>query len=289
MFTRLTGLAVSDVMPPPLSRVLVELAATSGARVSLNELVTTLSNRGFAPLIILLAAPNLLPLPPGSSTVFGIPLILIASQLLIARPRVWLPRLVRERSLDRATFRKIATRLEPLLQRFEKLAKPRCWPMPQTAAERLAGLVVLAMALVLIAPIPFREWNACIRDHLCVPGPDAAGWPLAGRRHAACRRFPRPGGRHFRCNRIRCLGLTKVTSLPLVPTTVDPNDALIYPAKQRKILLTCSSKWLLPMLGALPGIRRVAYRAFLRRRAMRRWAPRLRRLYEAARASPIRR
>jgi hypothetical protein len=104
-----------------------------------------------------LAAPNLLPLPPGSSTVFGIPLILIASQLLIARPRVWLPRLVRDRSLDRATFRKIATRLEPLLQRFEKLAKPRYWPMPQTAAERLAGLVVLAMALVLIAPIPFAN------------------------------------------------------------------------------------------------------------------------------------
>ena len=69
--------------PRPLSRVIVELGQTAGARVSLQELTEALSDRSFAALIILFAAPNLLPLPPGSSTFFGIPLILIASQLLL--------------------------------------------------------------------------------------------------------------------------------------------------------------------------------------------------------------
>jgi hypothetical protein len=216
---------VSGVTPRPLSRVLVELAATAGARVSLDKLVTALSDRGFAPLIILLAAPNLLPLPPGSSTVFGIPLILLASQLLIARPRVWLPRLIRERWLDRETFTSIATRLERLLQRFKKLAKPRYWPMPQAAAERFVGLVVLAKALVLVAPIPFANEPPAFaiilvslgltqRDGLWLAG----GTLVAAACLALVAGILGPTG-------FAALGLTKMTSGRCVPTAVDQNDA----------------------------------------------------------------
>jgi hypothetical protein len=148
--------------PRPLSRVIVELGQTAGARVSLQELTEALSDRSFAALIILFAAPNLLPLPPGSSTFFGIPLILIASQLLLGRPRLWLPRLLRERSLDQATFARLTTRMEPVLQRFERLARPRYWPLPQVMAERFVGFVVLLMALVLVFPIPFGNWTPAV-------------------------------------------------------------------------------------------------------------------------------
>ena len=148
--------------PRPLSRVIVELGQTAGERVSLQELTEALTDRSFAALIILFAAPNLLPLPPGSSTFFGIPLILIASQLLLGRPRLWLPRLLRERSLDQATFARLTTRMEPVLQRFERLAKPRYWPLPQVVAERFVGLVVLLMALVLVFPIPFGNWTPAV-------------------------------------------------------------------------------------------------------------------------------
>lgn len=148
--------------PRPLSRVIVELGQTAGERVSLQELTEALSDRSFAALIILFAAPNLLPLPPGSSTFFGIPLILIASQLLLGRPRLWLPRLLRERSLDQATFARLTTRMEPVLQRFERLARPRYWPLPQVMAERFVGFVVLLMALVLVFPIPFGNWTPAV-------------------------------------------------------------------------------------------------------------------------------
>lgn len=148
--------------PLPLSRMLVELARTAGERVSLDELAVALSDRSFAAFIILLAAPNLLPLPPGLSTVFGIPLVLIACQLLIGHSRPWLPRVLRERSLDKSTFSGLATRLEPVLRRFERLAKPRYWPMSRIVAERFVGLVVLVMALLLVLPIPFGNWTPAI-------------------------------------------------------------------------------------------------------------------------------
>lgn len=154
----------------PLSRVIVELGQTAGERVSLGELTEALTDRSFAALIILFAAPNLLPLPPGSSTVFGIPLILIASQLLLGRPRLWLPRALRERSLDHATFASMTTKIEPVLRRLERLARPRWWLMPQVMAERFTGLVVLLMAVVLVFPIPFGNWTPALAAMLVALG-----------------------------------------------------------------------------------------------------------------------
>ena len=49
----------------------------NGERVTLGELVALLGNRSFGLLLLLFALPNLVPLPPGSSTVFGLPLLLL--------------------------------------------------------------------------------------------------------------------------------------------------------------------------------------------------------------------
>jgi len=149
-----------DGQSPPraLSRVLIELAEGAGERISLDEIATELADRSFAALLILFAAPNLVPLPPGASTVFGVPLVLIAAQLLLGMPRVWLPRMLRERSIDRRKFGKVAHRLEPVLARFERLVRPRWWPMPRVVAERLVGLLALLMAIAIALPIPFGNW-----------------------------------------------------------------------------------------------------------------------------------
>ena len=154
----LNQLAERPSPPPtsrPLSQVLIDITESAGERVSLGNIVDALSNRSFAPLMLLFAAPNVLPLPPGSSTIFAIPLILLATQLLLGWPHPWLPRWLRDRSLERARFRSLAIRLQPYLQRFEKLARPRYWLMPHPVAERFVGFLVLVMALVLILPIPF--------------------------------------------------------------------------------------------------------------------------------------
>lgn len=144
--------------PRPLSQVLIELAERDGERVAIGDLIDALSDRSFGPLLLLFAAPNILPLPPGSSTIFAVPLILLAVQLLLGRRRAWLPRWLRDRSLQRSTFETMAIKLQPYLQRVERLARPRYWLMPETIAERFTGFVVLVMALVLVLPIPFGNY-----------------------------------------------------------------------------------------------------------------------------------
>lgn len=153
---------VASTAPRPLSLVFTELSQTAGARVSVEELAAALSDRSFAALIVLFSAPNLLPLPPGSSTLFGILLVLVAGQLLIGRPRPWLPRWLRRQSLDGESFARIATGIEPYLRRMEKLVRPRYWPMSRVVAERFVGFVVLLMALILIFPIPFGNWTPAL-------------------------------------------------------------------------------------------------------------------------------
>lgn len=152
------SMVVSEAGPRPLSRVLLELAASTEQRISLDTIVVALSDRSFGALMVLFAAPNLVPLPPGSSTVFGIPLLLIAVQLLAGMSRPWLPRLLRDRSVERDTFAAVTMRLVPYIERVERLARPRHWPAPRVLADRFVGLLALVMAILLVLPIPFGNW-----------------------------------------------------------------------------------------------------------------------------------
>jgi hypothetical protein len=137
-----------------LSSVLVELGETSAKSVSFNDILVALSERSFGALMILFSALNLLPLPPGTSTIFGIPLVLLSVQLLIGFEKPWFPAFIRSKSMRIETYRSSIARLEPLLTRFERLARPRYWIVPQMLVERVVSIVALLMSMIVILPIP---------------------------------------------------------------------------------------------------------------------------------------
>ncbi len=146
-----------DASPRPLSQVLVEMTERGSERISLEEIATALADRSFAAMLLLFAAPNMLPLPPGASGVLGAPLVLIAFQLMIARDHLWLPNFLRKRSVDRSKFRRVAEKLRSKLERLEKLVRPRMWPFPRALTERYVGVVTLLLAVILALPIPFNN------------------------------------------------------------------------------------------------------------------------------------
>ncbi|MCO4317771.1 exopolysaccharide biosynthesis protein [Phyllobacterium sp. 21LDTY02-6] len=139
---------------PRLSTILLGLADGPAERVSFDDILTALSDRSFGALLILFAALNLLPLPPGSSTIFGIPLVLLSIQMLIGFKKPWFPAFLRRKSMRSATYRKAIARLEPILMKFERLARPRYWLVPQMIAERIVSIVALFMSLIVLLPIP---------------------------------------------------------------------------------------------------------------------------------------
>ena len=142
---------------PRLSVVFAGLAAEDRPRVAISDVVDALGDRSFAPVMILLAVPNAIPFIPGSSTVLGLLLALVAVQLVIGRRRIWLPERLNRWSFDREGFRRVIAKVMPWLLRFERMARPSYWPATYRLAERLAGAIAIVLSLMIMLPIPFAN------------------------------------------------------------------------------------------------------------------------------------
>ena len=148
----------SDARPhPKLSNVLRELDGDGKEQTSLNDLVASLGNRSFVPLLIIFSLPNLFFFVPGASVITGPPLIFVAVQLVLGRPSVWLPKVLGERSIEKQAFGRIVARALPRIERVERLARPRYWRVSRRAAELIVGIACLVMAIFMFLPIPFAN------------------------------------------------------------------------------------------------------------------------------------
>ena len=116
-----------------LSAVLLALAQqTDRERITIGDLLAALGDRALGALLFIFAVPNVLPMPPGTSTLLGAPLIFLAAQLMLGRGP-WLPAVVARRSLAHADFAVLVRRVVPWLQRAERLLRPR---LPWVAGAR---------------------------------------------------------------------------------------------------------------------------------------------------------
>jgi hypothetical protein len=141
--------------PARTSEVLYELAHGEGERVTFREILLGLRHRAFGFTMLIFALPACLPMPPGIPTVCGIALVIIALNLIAIRRRLWLPRVIADKSVARADLRRIVERVLPYLQRLERICKPRIAIVTEPIGKVFIGLVVLALGVLMILPIPF--------------------------------------------------------------------------------------------------------------------------------------
>lgn len=141
-----------------LSEVFAQLARDANGPVSIGHIRDTLGNRSFAPLLVLFSAFNLIPLPPGASAFLGLPLLIVSAQMVYGSKRAWLPAFILNRSLSAQTFRGVMEWVIPRLVRIERWIRPRYWPFWRRQGDRVIGLSVLLMAIVVTLPIPLGNW-----------------------------------------------------------------------------------------------------------------------------------
>jgi hypothetical protein len=146
--------AHTDRNRKPLSAILREASESDSENISIGELMELFGGRALGALLLVFSLICVLPLPPGSTTVFGAPLVLLAPQLLIGSRAAWLPRKVRERCISTDDLRRGLPRALPWLERVEAVSRPRFAWLFGTVGQRLIGLVCTVLALVLILPIP---------------------------------------------------------------------------------------------------------------------------------------
>ncbi|MEP6886143.1 MAG: exopolysaccharide biosynthesis protein [Gammaproteobacteria bacterium] len=147
---------------PPLSEILTQVARDeTRSRVSVGDLALALQDRAIGALIFVFAFPNVIPLPPGASSVLGAPLLFLTAQLALGL-RPWLPKLVADRSMDRAHFAVIVRRIAPWLARAERLLRPRLEALARPPFEHLIGAICLLLSVVLFLPIPMGNMPPAI-------------------------------------------------------------------------------------------------------------------------------
>ncbi len=154
---------------------------------TIGTLVDSLGERAFGALMFIFAVPNILPTPPGTSAILGLPLVILTYQVMIGRQSLWLPGIVRQRRISRELISSFVSKVTPLMARLERILRPRLGFLASSdVAERVMGLVTFPLALLLFLPIPFGNILpaaavACValglaeRDGLAV----AVGYALA--------------------------------------------------------------------------------------------------------------
>jgi hypothetical protein len=140
--------------PQPISAILRGFAAEPERRVTVGEIVDSFGHRAFGALLFVFSAPNLLPLPPGSTTILGAPLVLLAPQVAIGVPAPWLPRSIDARTVTGAELGRAFGPLLPWMEKIERVSRPRLAFLFGPLGDRTIGLVCTVLALVLILPIP---------------------------------------------------------------------------------------------------------------------------------------
>lgn len=142
--------------PETLSRVLRELCedGSDETPITVGEIVQRFGRRAFGALLFIFAIPNTLPLPPGSSSILGLPLVLLAPQVALGVRRPWLPRFVDQRRIKASDLQRLLGAIIPKLEAIERISRPRLTFMFGPIGDRVIGVVCTLLAIVLIFPIP---------------------------------------------------------------------------------------------------------------------------------------
>ncbi len=146
--------AEASTVAAVLNRMVEE---STGERVAISDLIGSLGPRAHGFALLLLSAPNLTPGPsmPGFSTIFAVPMCLIAAQMGLGRRSLWLPHFIMRRTMPRGFFVKLVNALVTMVARLDRVLKPR-WPaFTSPLVERVLGLVSLGFAILLLLPLPF--------------------------------------------------------------------------------------------------------------------------------------
>src|SRR5262249_20831141 len=144
----------SCVNPRSIADTLQDMTAEIRAdNVSVRWLLEALRKRAFGFLLLFLAIPNIIPMPPGLSTIFGLLLLFPSVQMIMGNAQPWFPRTISKRKLRRTTLQLVVDKSSPWLNRIEKLTHERLVFLTEGPAVQVLGAFCLLLALILMLPI----------------------------------------------------------------------------------------------------------------------------------------
>ncbi|WP_333023619.1 exopolysaccharide biosynthesis protein [Wolbachia endosymbiont of Pentidionis agamae] len=140
------------------SSLLEEVASINNAdKVTLLEIKAALHEYGLYIFIILFSLPLSIPLPvpPGYTTIFSIPLLLFISQILLGFDSLWMPKWLEQKSFQHSTLVVILKKGSTILNKIEKFMKFRVAFIFCELGIRFLAFVMLISTFSIAIPLPF--------------------------------------------------------------------------------------------------------------------------------------
>lgn len=134
------------------------LRDANGRSMTIWEIEEHLKGRGVAVLVVLMAAPFVLPLLPGTSSPFGLAILILGSRIALRR-EPWLPNFVRKRRLSAKLLRRVISGGIKVAERMERVVRPRMHFLQQTRMVQMIGVSLAAGGLFLALPLPIPFSN----------------------------------------------------------------------------------------------------------------------------------
>lgn len=129
----------------------IRLAGNGGDRVSVADIIDGIGDDAFAPLLLVPALVLISPISaiPGLSSVVGLIMALIALQMVLGVRRVWLPDILRRRTIAKSALDRAANFLERPARFIDRLTRRRLAALTAWPLSIIPSLVCVAAALVI--------------------------------------------------------------------------------------------------------------------------------------------
>lgn len=128
--------------------------------MTVGEIKNALHERGFGILMAIAALPICLPVPvpPGYTTLFSIPLFIFSVQMILGMRAPWLPVWIEKKSIKQSSLEKIVTKANPWLKKIENRMQPRMTYISVHTWERIIGIFSFVFALSIALPLPLTNF-----------------------------------------------------------------------------------------------------------------------------------
>ena len=137
-------------------RVLEAAGLLRQDRVTLGALFERLGPEGLGLALLLLTLPTLIPVPGPIGMTFGPLIAFVALQVMAGARALWLPAMLRRRTLPGVLLRRVIARAWPGLSRAEQwLQEGRLATLAGRRARMALALPLLMLAAAIMLPIPF--------------------------------------------------------------------------------------------------------------------------------------
>jgi hypothetical protein len=129
--------------------------------ITLDELKNSLHERGFGLILAVICLPVSLPIPvpPGYTTIFSIPLFFVLVQMIMGLNSPWLPKWLGQKKIKKTFLKAIISKSVPYFRWIEKFLHPRLTNISTRYWEKFIGFSGFILAVDIFLPIPIPLSN----------------------------------------------------------------------------------------------------------------------------------